>query len=237
VLNRAIGDGPGFTGHVEDSATGLTYMQQRYYDPLGLFPTVDPVTAFDNGDWRHFNRYAYAYNNPYGYTDPDGRIPLIIPVVAGVAWLLTSGDANAPMPGETTRSMSAGDAVGKFAEAIPAGRIGVGVKIGVNEWGEAAKGAKTAGRYEFPDKRNDNKTYVGQSCNCERRLGQHETAGRLEPGTAKVTPVEGGKTAREISEHNRIQEITGGVPARNSDAVSNKVDPIGASRRHLLDED
>jgi hypothetical protein len=34
VLNRAIGDGPGFTGHVEDSATGLMYMQQRYYDPL-----------------------------------------------------------------------------------------------------------------------------------------------------------------------------------------------------------
>jgi len=23
-------DGPGFTGHVEDLATGLTYMQQRY---------------------------------------------------------------------------------------------------------------------------------------------------------------------------------------------------------------
>jgi len=27
-------NGPGFTGHVTDAATGLTYMQQRYYDPL-----------------------------------------------------------------------------------------------------------------------------------------------------------------------------------------------------------
>ena len=36
LINRALTDGPGFTGHVQDAATGLTYMQQRYYDPLGL---------------------------------------------------------------------------------------------------------------------------------------------------------------------------------------------------------
>jgi hypothetical protein len=50
-------------------------MQQRYYDPqLGRFLSVDPVTAY-GGDMRHFNRYAYAYNNPYRFTDPDGRCP------------------------------------------------------------------------------------------------------------------------------------------------------------------
>src|SRR5690606_25952428 len=73
VLNRPMHDGPGYTGHVEDAATGLVYMQQRYYDPmLGIFLSVDPVTAY-GGDMRHFNRYAYAYNNPYKFTDPDGR--------------------------------------------------------------------------------------------------------------------------------------------------------------------
>jgi hypothetical protein len=35
--------------------------------------SVDPVTAYESGDWRHLNRYAYAYNNPYRFTDPDGR--------------------------------------------------------------------------------------------------------------------------------------------------------------------
>ncbi|MCI4566930.1 RHS repeat-associated core domain-containing protein [Lysobacter sp. CFH 32150] len=76
VLNRAVHDGPGYTGHVEDAATGLTYMQQRYYDPsIGMMLSVDPVTAYE-GDMRHFNRYAYAYNNPYKFTDPDGRCPL-----------------------------------------------------------------------------------------------------------------------------------------------------------------
>lgn len=75
-LTPALQDGPGFTGHVQDAATGLTYMQQRYYDPLcGCFLSVDPVTAYDNGDMRFFNRYAYAFNNPYSFTDPDGRCP------------------------------------------------------------------------------------------------------------------------------------------------------------------
>jgi RHS repeat-associated protein len=76
LVNRPLTDGPGFTGHVQDAATGLTYMQQRYYDPvIGRFLSVDPVTAYENSDWRHFNRYVYAYDNPYGFTDPDGRCP------------------------------------------------------------------------------------------------------------------------------------------------------------------
>lgn len=45
---------------------------QRYYDPiLGRFLSVDPVEAKDNG--ASFNRYDYANNNPYRFTDPDGR--------------------------------------------------------------------------------------------------------------------------------------------------------------------
>ena len=43
-------------------------MQQRYYDPvIGRFLSVDPVTAYDNGDMRFFNRYSYAANVPYTF--------------------------------------------------------------------------------------------------------------------------------------------------------------------------
>jgi RHS repeat-associated protein len=76
LLNRPLADGPGYTGHVSDAATGLSYMQQRYCDPtIGRCLSVDPVTAYDSGDMRFFNRYAYAFNNPYRFTDPDGRKP------------------------------------------------------------------------------------------------------------------------------------------------------------------
>ena len=72
-LTPTVQDGPGYTGQVMDVATGLTYMQQRYYDPeLGRFLSVDPVTANANTG-ANFNRYWYANNNPYRFTDPDGR--------------------------------------------------------------------------------------------------------------------------------------------------------------------
>jgi RHS repeat-associated protein len=71
VLNRALHDGPGYAGREEDAATGLVYMQQRYYDPeSGTFLSADPVEANPGAG---FNRHAYAANNPYRFTDPDGR--------------------------------------------------------------------------------------------------------------------------------------------------------------------
>jgi RHS repeat-associated protein len=73
LVNSTLKDGPGYTGHVQDAATGLTYMQQRYYDPtIGRFLSVDPVTA-NSGTGGNFNRYWYANNNPYKFVDPDGR--------------------------------------------------------------------------------------------------------------------------------------------------------------------
>jgi RHS repeat-associated protein len=64
---------PGYTGHVQDSSSGLVYMQARYYDPVvGRFLSIDPGGPQD-GMPGSFNRYAYALNNPYRYVDPDGR--------------------------------------------------------------------------------------------------------------------------------------------------------------------
>jgi RHS repeat-associated protein len=66
-------DGPGYTGHMEDPGTGLVYMQQRYYDPaIARFLSVDPVGPLADPS-NHFGRYHYANNNPYRFTDPDGR--------------------------------------------------------------------------------------------------------------------------------------------------------------------
>lgn len=73
VMGGNTKDGPGYAGHPLDLATGMNYMQQRYYDPtVGRFLSVDPVTA--NGtSGENFNRYRYASNNPYRIIDLDGR--------------------------------------------------------------------------------------------------------------------------------------------------------------------
>lgn len=71
--NQQKSEAPGYTGHYEDPLTGLTYMQQRYYDAdLGRFISIDPV-ASRPGDVFNFNRYAYANNNPLSFVDPDGQ--------------------------------------------------------------------------------------------------------------------------------------------------------------------
>jgi RHS repeat-associated protein len=72
IIGKPNKSGIGYTGHMMDGATGLTYMQQRYYDQsIGRFLSVDPIAVRQKGD--NSNRYAYAFNNPYRFTDPDGR--------------------------------------------------------------------------------------------------------------------------------------------------------------------
>ena len=65
----------GFTGHIKDTDTGLTYMQARYYDPvIGRFLSHDPVGFLvSGGKPGYFNRYVYTFNNPINNIDPDGR--------------------------------------------------------------------------------------------------------------------------------------------------------------------
>jgi RHS repeat-associated protein len=68
-------DEVGYTGHKFDTDLGLSYMQARYYDPvIGRFYSNDPIGF---RDVHSFNRYAYANNNPYKYTDPDGKSPCL----------------------------------------------------------------------------------------------------------------------------------------------------------------
>ncbi|MBL8263531.1 MAG: RHS repeat-associated core domain-containing protein [Xanthomonadaceae bacterium] len=76
IIGKPNHNGIGYTGHVMDGATGLTYMQQRYYDQsIGRFLSVDPVTA-NSGTGANFNRYWYANNNSYRFVDPDGRLSI-----------------------------------------------------------------------------------------------------------------------------------------------------------------
>ena len=64
---------PGYTGHEDDKATGLTYMRARTYDATrSRFLTPDPARDFDPYLPSTLNLYQYVYNNPLNLLDPTG---------------------------------------------------------------------------------------------------------------------------------------------------------------------
>lgn len=65
-----------YAGKPFDKEIGLSYFGGRWHDPdAGRFTSIDPLPV-QFSDVRLFNRYAYSFNNPYRYTDPDGNVPI-----------------------------------------------------------------------------------------------------------------------------------------------------------------
>jgi len=60
-------------------------MKARYYGGVvGRFISPDPM-GVDPKTGGNFNRYWYANNNPHKFVDPDGRLPILIPVAIFIA--------------------------------------------------------------------------------------------------------------------------------------------------------
>jgi RHS repeat-associated protein len=89
----------GYTGHEHLDEFGLINMNGRLYDPLlGRMLSPDNYVQGSTGT-QNFNRYSYCLNNPLTYTDPDGEIPILIPIIyaainVGVDLLINKGKMN-----------------------------------------------------------------------------------------------------------------------------------------------
>jgi RHS repeat-associated protein len=241
------------------------YGARYYDPRTSVWQSVDPVlNSYLSGKYNggvynsvQLDLYAYAGQNPIKYKDPDGRVIETAWDVFSLGLGVASLYDNVGKGNYLSATLDIGgiilDAAATAVPFVPGG-AGAAIKAGrvvdagvdalqtaknLDNAGDAAKFKNTGenvkeGIYEFTD--SSGKKYVGQSSNIPKRLKQHKKSGKLEQDQ-KVTTTEvlGGKTKREISEHKRIQEITGNVPARISDKVSNKVDPIGPKRKSLLE--
>ncbi|RVU28989.1 hypothetical protein EOT10_03870 [Streptomyces antnestii] len=67
-------DDKGFVGGSNDDTSGLVNLGAREYDAsTGRFISADPIV--DYTDPQQVNGYAYSYNNPVTFFDPDGLKP------------------------------------------------------------------------------------------------------------------------------------------------------------------
>lgn len=238
-----------FTGQTSlPGAPPLWHYKARAYAPgIGRFLQTDPTGYEDS-----LNLYAYVGNDPFNATDPTGMAMMQdrpADVIADSRIRTQYGDDGNVMRragqwvGE--HPTESADGAGRLLSLIPtpytrlAGSVlMLGARSGAPPSGPTGtavpvtpRSSVREGIYEFPDQQNGGLPYVGQSGNIPSRLRVHERGERLQSGTESSTPVPGGRLARERAEYERIQEITEGVPARQSGAVSNQRDPLGPRRR------
>ncbi|MCB9121795.1 MAG: RHS repeat-associated core domain-containing protein [Caldilineaceae bacterium] len=65
----------GYTGEMQDSASGLVYLRARHYHPgLGRFLQRDSFGGLGQRP-QSLNRYVYVENNPVNLVDPSGHCP------------------------------------------------------------------------------------------------------------------------------------------------------------------
>ncbi|MBN2728561.1 MAG: RHS repeat-associated core domain-containing protein [Bacteroidales bacterium] len=74
----------GYTGHEMLDEFDLINANGRIYEPsTGRFLSPDNYVQAP-GFSQSFNRYAYGFNNPTMFTDPDGELAWIVPVAIGM---------------------------------------------------------------------------------------------------------------------------------------------------------
>ncbi len=118
-----------YTGKLHEEAMGLSYFGARWYDPtIGRFMAIDPV-GVDEGNIHSFNRYAYANNNPYKFVDPDGQLPILVPILLAVF----AEGVNIALEASYDASNPCGDCVRSSSFGVPSGPVAkVAAKLGTN---------------------------------------------------------------------------------------------------------
>ncbi len=79
-----------YRGYYYDTESRLYYLITRYYDPrLGVFLTRDSTEYLEPEEVGGVDLYAYCYNNPVMYSDPNGHFAITTSFIIGL--LVTIG--------------------------------------------------------------------------------------------------------------------------------------------------
>ena len=248
------------TGGGASQPSGLYYSRARMYSPTwGRFLQPDPI-GYGGGP----NLYAYVNNDPLDLIDSsglasDGPGADIGGGPFGLDWYRP--DPNSRRQSDPTgfsiggiqccswRPGGTAEGLGVVKQEVvlaafigvglddPAADVAVGAELGAEALGAADATVPEGIVYLRTDVTGGVAPYGGQSINEARYVARQAEHARAIPNSEfQFTIVDRANpgTELDIAEHNFIQELTAGVAARRSPAVSNLRDPVGAGRRLTL---
>jgi len=205
-----------YTGKLEESRQGIQYFGARWYDPsIGRFLSVDPVNYIEGNPFS-FNRYAYANNNPYRYVDPDGQLPILVPLALAYA----AFEAASTAYDAYTAAVTVTDAQATTTEkAISVGTVlaGVGLPGPGRLYKESAEAVTKYDVGTFGDLRR--RSTVGDNLDIHH-VPQRHPAGQAIDG---YDPATGPSIAVPSNEHRRIPTLRGQYEGNARDLLAKDI--------------
>ncbi|MBQ2435912.1 MAG: VCBS repeat-containing protein [Bacteroidaceae bacterium] len=136
----------GYTMHEHLDEFDLINMNGRVYDPaVAQFLSPDPYIQ-DAGNWLNYNRYAYCYNNPTRYVDPDGEwVHIVIGAVIGGAINVWANQDACDGIGQVMAAFGAGALAGGLTAATGGATSGLLATAGAGIASAAIGGAAVSG--------------------------------------------------------------------------------------------
>ena len=219
-------DDVAYTGHKYDADLALSYMQARYYDPvIGRFYSNDPVGTLEHLSTSNgihgFNRYAYANNNPYKYTDPTGMTSWPVEKNQNGQVVVTSqfGPRNTGIKGASSSHSGTDFRAGNGAD-IKATENGTVSKIG---------GGGKGGNYIFIS--NDDGSMSGHA---HTQSAQGLKVGDKVAEGSTIGQSDGSGTGNAPHQHYTYRE---GTPSNPATSATPKVDPMKTQFKNMPKQD
>lgn len=113
LRNKEFGDGSGLELY---DFNARTYDQQ-----LGRFIQVDPLSNEDGQEAG--SPYHFSYNNPVRFGDPDGKLPIVLPIIYAIGEGLVALGASAGLVMVVDRMVEIGSEMQLDLPAAPAGNM------------------------------------------------------------------------------------------------------------------
>jgi RHS repeat-associated protein len=223
-----------FIGREWQDELGLNMydLRARQYDPaIARFVAVDPLT--DEDEQLDKSNYAYAWNDPIKYNDPDGECPWCVGAILGAVVEIGSQAASNYVNGKDVTDISWGQVGVAAVEGALTSGASVGRTLAVK-----AGAALASSAIDYANDGNKIRS-VKDGFNIVKNAAINVALDKVAGGVSKFAlgkigekalAKAGDKAILSNNTANKIVKAVTGTSNRTADAIAKKVDVVGGSK-------